>query len=190
MRRRDVPPASLLQHSTWQLGAPTVSMFYGLRLISSIIESQLLLDYTIIKTGVQVSRNGYAGQQPAQRPPEGMHRAAAQAGWQAAWVASGIASVWPCLQIAGSAITVAAVTVYMWLQWRDSKRATARAAAAAGDEAAAAASDDADVEAAAAADGACGGLTDEGGSCHRPGQPSELLQLPQAKHSCLDSSQE
>ncbi|EFN51960.1 hypothetical protein CHLNCDRAFT_139635 [Chlorella variabilis] len=134
-----------IQHSTWQLGAPTVSMFYGLRLISSIIESQLLLDYTIIKTGVQ---------------------------------------------IAGSAITVAAVTVYMWLQWRDSKRATARAAAAAGDEAAAAASDDADVEAAAAADGACGGLTDEGGSCHRPGQPSELLQLPQAKHSCLDSSQE
>jgi hypothetical protein len=45
---------SPLQHATWQLGAPTLSMFYGLRLVASIVESQLLLGYTVITDAVQV----------------------------------------------------------------------------------------------------------------------------------------
>ncbi|KAL4857549.1 hypothetical protein ACK3TF_002404 [Chlorella vulgaris] len=41
-------------HATWQLGAPTLSMFYGLRLVASIVESQLLLGYTVITDAVQI----------------------------------------------------------------------------------------------------------------------------------------
>ncbi|PRW61466.1 hypothetical protein C2E21_0666 [Chlorella sorokiniana] len=45
----------LLQHTTWQLGAPMVSLFYGLRLVASIIESKIVLSYTVITTGVQIA---------------------------------------------------------------------------------------------------------------------------------------
>ncbi|KAI7838425.1 hypothetical protein COHA_007797 [Chlorella ohadii] len=45
----------LLQHTTWQLGAPMVSLFYGLRLVASIIESKIILSYTVISTGVQIA---------------------------------------------------------------------------------------------------------------------------------------
>lgn len=48
-------PHPLLQHTTWQLGAPMVSLFYGLRLVASIIESKIVLSYTVITTGVQAS---------------------------------------------------------------------------------------------------------------------------------------
>jgi drug/metabolite transporter (DMT)-like permease len=66
-----------IQYSTWVLGAPTVSMFYGLRLVAAIVESNLILGTTVIKEPVQ---------------------------------------------IAGTVITVCAVTVYMVLQWRRSKQ--------------------------------------------------------------------
>lgn len=45
-----------LQHTTWQLGAPMVSLFYGLRLVASIVESKIILSYTVITTGVQARR--------------------------------------------------------------------------------------------------------------------------------------
>jgi hypothetical protein len=48
-------PIPLLQYATWQLGAPTLSMLYGLRLIASIIESKILLQYTIITKAIQVT---------------------------------------------------------------------------------------------------------------------------------------
>ena len=51
-----------LQHATWQLGAPTLSMFYGLRLVASIVLSELLLGYTVITSAVQV--RGRARVQP------------------------------------------------------------------------------------------------------------------------------
>ena len=71
-----------IQHATWQLGAPTVSMFYGLRLVASILESKLILSTTVITSGVQ---------------------------------------------IAGTTVTVAAVSVYMVQQWRLSKQLVAAA---------------------------------------------------------------
>lgn len=51
-----VPPAlpARLQHTTWQLGAPLVSMLYGLRLVASILLSKAILSYTVIDTGLQV----------------------------------------------------------------------------------------------------------------------------------------
>lgn len=42
------------QHTTWRLGAPLVSMLYGLRLVASILLSKLAMGYTVIRTGVQV----------------------------------------------------------------------------------------------------------------------------------------
>ena len=80
-----------IQHSTWQLGAPTVSMFYGLRLVASILFSKFILSTTVVTSGVQ---------------------------------------------IAGTVVTVAAVSVYMAHQWRLSKQqavaaSSAKAAAAA-----------------------------------------------------------
>jgi len=47
-----------LQESTWRLGGTTVSMFFGLRLIGSVVGSQVVLGTTIVQTGVQVSRHG------------------------------------------------------------------------------------------------------------------------------------
>ncbi|KAL4452756.1 hypothetical protein ABPG75_008418 [Micractinium tetrahymenae] len=44
----------LLQHTTWQLGAPLVSMLYGLRLVASILLSKAILSYTVIETAVQI----------------------------------------------------------------------------------------------------------------------------------------
>ncbi|KAI7839517.1 hypothetical protein COHA_006784 [Chlorella ohadii] len=38
-----------IQYSTWVLGAPTVSMFYGLRLVAAIVESKIILGATVIK---------------------------------------------------------------------------------------------------------------------------------------------
>jgi hypothetical protein len=66
-----------------QLDAPTVSMFYGLRHVASILESKLILSTTVITSGVQ---------------------------------------------IAGTVVTVAAVSVYMVQQWRLSKQQAVPAA--------------------------------------------------------------
>jgi len=44
--------------STWVLGAPTVSMFYGLRLVAAIVESKIILGATVIKEPVQASVAG------------------------------------------------------------------------------------------------------------------------------------
>ena len=74
---------SAIQHATWQLDAPTVSMFYGLRHVASILESKLILSTTVITSG---------------------------------------------LQIAGTVVTVAAVSVYMVQQWRLSKQQAVPAA--------------------------------------------------------------
>lgn len=65
---------SPLQHATWQLGAPTLSMFYGLRLVASIVESQLLLGYTVITDAVQVGSLDWWG-------GGAVHGAAVAAGW-------------------------------------------------------------------------------------------------------------
>lgn len=46
---------STLQHATWQLGAPTVSIFFGLRLVFSVLQSKLLLHATIITQPVQIA---------------------------------------------------------------------------------------------------------------------------------------
>lgn len=43
-----------LQVCVWKLGAPTASMFFGLRLVFSVVLSTPILGSTIIKTGVQV----------------------------------------------------------------------------------------------------------------------------------------
>lgn len=42
------------QNATWQLGAPTVSMVYGLRLIAAIVEQRLILGATVITSGLQI----------------------------------------------------------------------------------------------------------------------------------------
>lgn len=44
-----------IQYATWVLGAPTVSMFYGLRLVAAIVESKIILGATVIKEPVQAS---------------------------------------------------------------------------------------------------------------------------------------
>ncbi|EFN60112.1 expressed protein [Chlorella variabilis] len=96
-------------HATWQLGAPTLSMFYGLRLVASIVLSELLLGYTVITSAVQ---------------------------------------------IVGVVVVVAAVTVYLAFQWRNSLRGKQQAAAAKAEAAAAvlaAAEDDCAAKAAAGA---------------------------------------
>lgn len=38
----------------WQLGAPTVSLMAGLRLVSAIVLSRLILGTSAVQTGVQV----------------------------------------------------------------------------------------------------------------------------------------
>ena len=43
------------QHTTWKLGAPLVSMLYGLRLVASIGEQRAALGYTVIQSGVQIA---------------------------------------------------------------------------------------------------------------------------------------
>lgn len=48
-------PAPPLQHATWQLGAPSVSLFFGVRLVAAVAAQQLLLSSTVITSGVQAS---------------------------------------------------------------------------------------------------------------------------------------
>ncbi|KAI7835570.1 hypothetical protein COHA_010531 [Chlorella ohadii] len=43
-----------MQHAIWQLGAPTVAMFVGLRLVCAVVLSKIVLGATTIKTAVQV----------------------------------------------------------------------------------------------------------------------------------------
>lgn len=45
----------LVQHCVWKLGASTVSLFFGLRLVFTVALTEPILGATIIKTGVQVS---------------------------------------------------------------------------------------------------------------------------------------
>jgi hypothetical protein len=45
-----------LQHATWKLSAPIVSLFYGLRLVFTVIQSKVILGTTIIQTPLQVGR--------------------------------------------------------------------------------------------------------------------------------------
>ena len=99
-----------IQHATWRLGAPTVSMFYGLRLVAAIVESKIVLGVTVITTGLQVRAvmGAGAGEAPhtipssfSQCPPSARSR---------------------CLQIAGVAITVSAVTAYMIPQFLQSRK--------------------------------------------------------------------
>lgn len=47
-------PAPPLQHATWQLGAPSVSLFFGVRLVAAVAAQQLLLSSTVITSGVQI----------------------------------------------------------------------------------------------------------------------------------------
>lgn len=42
------------QHAIWQLGAPTVAMFVGLRLVCAVVLSKAVLGVTTIQTAVQV----------------------------------------------------------------------------------------------------------------------------------------
>lgn len=133
-----LPPTSALpraQHATWQLGAPTISMFYGLRLVASILLSKALLGATLITDAVQVRvcKGGGCGSRSQDGLQSGSSTPACSCdGWQ------GI----PCplnlrmhplppfsRQIVGAIVTVAAVTIYLAFQWRDSRRAAARAAA-------------------------------------------------------------
>lgn len=51
-------PSLSSQHAVWQLGAPTVSLMAGLRLVSAILLSRLILGTSAVQTGVQV---GWAG---------------------------------------------------------------------------------------------------------------------------------
>ncbi|KAI3429327.1 hypothetical protein D9Q98_005422 [Chlorella vulgaris] len=46
---------TLMQVCVWKLGAPTASMFFGLRLVFSVVLSTPILGSTIIKTGVQIA---------------------------------------------------------------------------------------------------------------------------------------
>lgn len=50
-----------IQYATWVLGAPTVSMFYGLRLVAAIVESKIILGATVIREPVQASRGRRLG---------------------------------------------------------------------------------------------------------------------------------
>lgn len=43
------------QLCVWRLGAPTASMFFGLRLVFSVVLSTPILGSTIIQTGVQIA---------------------------------------------------------------------------------------------------------------------------------------
>lgn len=133
-----------IQHSTWRLGAPTVSMFYGLRLVAAIVESKLILGTTIIKTGLQASgcsswRRGWAGTRRRPRlEAAGSPRRC------------GRRPCCPLPQIAGTVVTVSAVTVYMAVQWWQSRQESRATDAAAGGAAAAPAADSAGGPAAAA----------------------------------------
>lgn len=44
------------QNATWRLGAPTVSLFFGARLVAAVAEQWLLLQHSIIQSGVQVGQ--------------------------------------------------------------------------------------------------------------------------------------
>ncbi|KAL4425701.1 hypothetical protein ABPG75_009717 [Micractinium tetrahymenae] len=48
----------LLMNATWVLGAPTIAMFYGLRLVASIVETKFILQTTIISSAVQAAAGG------------------------------------------------------------------------------------------------------------------------------------
>lgn len=48
------PHSSPHADSIWQLGAPTVAMFVGLRLVCAVVLSKIVLGATTIKTAVQV----------------------------------------------------------------------------------------------------------------------------------------
>lgn len=78
MRPRHVPCPP--QNATWALGAPLVSMLYGLRLVFAILEQKAVLGTTVM--GVN-----------------------------------------PGLQISGACLSVAAVSFYMYSQWRRSRQA-------------------------------------------------------------------
>lgn len=44
----------LLQWATWKLGGNLVALFFGLRLITSVVGSKIILGQTVVQTGVQV----------------------------------------------------------------------------------------------------------------------------------------
>ncbi|KAI7846420.1 hypothetical protein COHA_000130 [Chlorella ohadii] len=47
--------AFALQHAVWQLGAPTVSLMAGQRLVSAIVLSRLILGTSAVQTGLQIA---------------------------------------------------------------------------------------------------------------------------------------
>lgn len=134
-------PTPRPQLCVWRLGAPTASMFFGLRLVFSVVLSTPILGSTIIQTGVQVcvcvcvGRLGWAaalrfGALWLQR----LSGAALVAG---CWAGRGEAAcagvrrmrmcaglgmqcplpALPRLQIAGVVVTAVAVTAYAGSQW-------------------------------------------------------------------------
>ena len=55
------PPPRLVKVCVWKLGAPTAAMFFGLRLVFSVVLSTPILGTTVIQTGVQVRGLGGSG---------------------------------------------------------------------------------------------------------------------------------
>ena len=105
-----------IQWATWTLGAATVSLLFGLRLVLSVAFSKAVLGATTITTGVQVGGagegvcRGGAARGGAGPPPPGAPRP------------SPPAPPPPLLdaQIAGVVVVSAAVTLYAGWQWRES----------------------------------------------------------------------
>jgi hypothetical protein len=129
-------------------------MFYGLRLVCSIVLSKVMLGATLITDALQVRKQSWGASWGAVANP-----------CPSGGVAGGLRHaserrLHRRLQIVGAVVTVAAVTIYLAFQWRDSQRAVARAAADKAAEAAAAAEEEGGAQAVPPADGGCGGRRD------------------------------
>lgn len=98
----------------------------GLRLVAAIVESKLILGTTVIKTGVQVWCRERFGGRGSRRAA---HLLAPQAHSTQTPARHTCTPLHRHAQIAGTVVTVSAVTLYMFLSWRESRREARLAAA-------------------------------------------------------------
>lgn len=117
-----------MQWATRKLGGNTVSLFFGMRLIGSVVASKIILGATVVRTGLQVRMRATKAQQVDGDMCAMGDRARKS---RAPLVEAGISNCSPAadmpsltlllrcpqVQVAGVVLVAGSITSYMALQW-------------------------------------------------------------------------